>query len=70
MLERNITIKERPEKFQDSTEKFDVIITLEERVFEHVTQGRNMCVGYAIVIIMMFLTTLLTFKSADCYYYG
>ncbi len=43
MLERNVQIKERPERFQDTKEKFDVIITCESRVFEQVNQGRLAC---------------------------
>ncbi|PVU99085.1 hypothetical protein BB559_001016 [Furculomyces boomerangus] len=38
MLERNMNIKEAPQKFQDNDEQFDVIITCEERVFDAVCQ--------------------------------
>jgi len=36
MLDRNRMIKERPERLQDTDEKFDVIITAEERVYDQV----------------------------------
>eukprot|EP00048_Salpingoeca_helianthica_P021058 m.10128 g.10128 ORF g.10128 m.10128 type:complete len:265 (-) comp5543_c0_seq1:52-846(-) len=36
MLERNIGIKERPEKFQTSSETFDVIVSCEGRVFDQI----------------------------------
>ena len=34
-----MSIKERPERFQDATSQFDVIVTCESRVFEQVAQG-------------------------------
>lgn len=37
-LERNRRIKTRPEKFQDSNEKFDILITCEERVYDQVLE--------------------------------
>lgn len=36
MLDRNRRIKPHPERFQDSPERFDVIITCEERVYDQV----------------------------------
>jgi RNA polymerase II subunit A C-terminal domain phosphatase SSU72 len=36
ILDRNRRIKERPEKFQDSTTTFDVILTCEEKVYDQV----------------------------------
>lgn len=36
MLDRNRRIKKCPEKFQQCTEKFDIIITAEERVYDQV----------------------------------
>lgn len=39
MLDRNRRIKEAPERFQDYHEKFDVIITCEERVYDQVVEG-------------------------------
>lgn len=38
MLDRNRRIKSHPERFQMSTEKFDVIITCEERVYDQVVE--------------------------------
>uniref|UniRef100_A0A069DP41 RNA polymerase II subunit A C-terminal domain phosphatase SSU72 n=1 Tax=Panstrongylus megistus TaxID=65343 RepID=A0A069DP41_9HEMI len=38
MLDRNRRIKTRPERFQSSTEKFDVVITCEERVYDQVVE--------------------------------
>jgi len=39
MLIRNSKIKERPQRFQDSTEQFAIIITFEDRVFDIVCEG-------------------------------
>lgn len=39
MLDRNRRIKTGPERFQSSTEKFDIIITCEERVYDQVIEG-------------------------------
>lgn len=36
MLDRNRRIKRNPEKFQRCTERFDIIITVEERVYDQV----------------------------------
>ncbi|VVC86345.1 RNA polymerase II subunit A C-terminal domain phosphatase SSU72-like [Leptidea sinapis] len=38
MLDRNRRIKRCPERLQDSPEKFDVIITCEERVYDQVVE--------------------------------
>lgn len=38
MLDRNRRIKPKPERFQESTEVFDVLVTCEERVFDQVMQ--------------------------------
>ncbi|CAB3376342.1 RNA polymerase II subunit A C-terminal domain phosphatase SSU72 [Cloeon dipterum] len=38
MLERNRRIKQRPERFQLTKEKFDVIISCEERVYDQVIE--------------------------------
>ncbi|KAF4528020.1 hypothetical protein B566_EDAN002203, partial [Ephemera danica] len=38
MLDRNRRIKPHPERFQTSGEKFDVIITCEERVYDQVIE--------------------------------
>ena len=34
ILDRNRRIKDRPEKFQDTKEKFDIILTCEERCYD------------------------------------
>ncbi|KAG4071289.1 hypothetical protein HA402_003993 [Bradysia odoriphaga] len=38
MLDRNRRIKKHPEKFQTCTERFDIIITAEERVYDQVIE--------------------------------
>lgn len=38
MLERNKRIKRGPQKFQNSNERFDVIICLEERVYDQIVE--------------------------------
>lgn len=38
MLERNKRIKPMPERFQDSSEEFDVIFTVEERIYDAVLE--------------------------------
>ena len=40
MLDRNRRIKPRPERFQSCKERFDVIVTCEERVYDQVLEGR------------------------------
>ncbi|CAG9767544.1 unnamed protein product [Ceutorhynchus assimilis] len=37
-LDRNRRIKSHPQKFQDTTEKFDILITCEERVYDQVLE--------------------------------
>jgi RNA polymerase II subunit A C-terminal domain phosphatase SSU72 len=39
MLDRNKRIKPRPERFQTSSDKFDILITCEERVYDQVIEG-------------------------------
>lgn len=39
MLDRNKRIKTRPERFQSCKEKFDLVITCEERVYDQVLEG-------------------------------
>lgn len=38
MLDRNRRIKKQPEKFQHCQDKFDIIITAEERVYDQVIE--------------------------------
>lgn len=37
-LDRNRRIKTHPEKFQEANEKFDILITCEERVYDQVLE--------------------------------
>ena len=39
MLERNKRIKPMPERFQEASEEFDVIFTVEERIYDAVLEG-------------------------------
>ena len=41
MLDRNRRMKERPEKFQDCPDVFDLIITVEERIYDSVVEGEK-----------------------------
>ena len=43
MLDRNRRMKERPEKFQDCPDVFDIIITVEERIYDSVVEGKRQC---------------------------
>ncbi|MCL4147638.1 UNVERIFIED_CONTAM: hypothetical protein GTU68_021444 [Idotea baltica] len=38
MLDRNRRIKNEPQKFQDSKEKFDIIVSCEERVYDQILE--------------------------------
>ncbi|XP_064642444.1 RNA polymerase II subunit A C-terminal domain phosphatase SSU72-like [Lineus longissimus] len=38
MLDRNLRIKEKPQRFQGCNDKFDIVITCEERVFDQVVE--------------------------------
>lgn len=39
MLDRNKRIKSKPERFQNCKDKFDLVITCEERVYDQVLEG-------------------------------
>lgn len=41
MLERNMKIKNAPQRWQEQRNVFDVIITFEERVFDHIIEGAS-----------------------------
>lgn len=45
MLDRNRRMKEKPEKFQDSPDVFDLIITVEERIYDSVVEGEKNVLG-------------------------
>lgn len=38
MLDRNRRIKEHPERFQETDEEFDLVVTVEERVYDQVIE--------------------------------
>lgn len=38
ILDRNMRIKEKPQKFQESRDQYDVILTCEERVYDAVVE--------------------------------
>lgn len=44
MLDRNRRIKSCPERFQSCYEQFDVIFTVEERVYDQVVEGELMII--------------------------
>lgn len=39
MVLRNSKIKDKPQRFQDNKDEFDIIITFEDRVFDIVCEG-------------------------------
>lgn len=41
MLDRNKRIKSKPERFQNCKDKFDLVVTCEERVYDQVVEGEN-----------------------------
>lgn len=41
MLDRNRRIKSKPERFQDGSNKYDCVVTCEERVYDQVIEGRS-----------------------------
>ena len=45
MLDRNRRIKPKPERFQACKDKFDVVITCEERVYDQVLEGKFWVIG-------------------------
>ena len=38
MLDRNRRIKPHPERFQETEEEFDLVVTVEERVYDQVIE--------------------------------
>jgi RNA polymerase II subunit A C-terminal domain phosphatase SSU72 len=57
MLDRNRRIKTRPERFQLNFDKFDVIFTCEERVYDQVVEGND-----------VYLLIVLQCTHMSCYY--
>ena len=39
MIERNMRVKPKPERFQECKDQFDIIFTVEERIFDQVIEG-------------------------------
>lgn len=52
MLDRNRRIKSRPERFQDTKENFDIVITAEERVYDQVVESKQ-CGCFIVILIMV-----------------
>lgn len=43
MLDRNRRIKAHPERFQETQEEFDLVVTVEERVYDQVIECKYTC---------------------------
>ena len=43
MLDRNRRIKAHPERFQETEEEFDLVVTVEERVYDQVIECKYLC---------------------------
>ena len=43
MLDRNRRIKAHPERFQETEEEFDLVVTVEERVYDQVIECKYTC---------------------------
>ena len=46
MLDRNRRIKEKPERFQENQDEFDLIVTCQERVFDQVLESKSLSTLY------------------------
>lgn len=57
MLDRNKRIKANPERFQEATDEFDLIITAEERVFDQVIERKFTMIT---ILLMPYVTTIIT----------
>lgn len=57
MLDRNKRIKSKPERFQSCKDKFDLVITCEERVYDQVLEGERdfLLERFLFFIIFIFL---------------
>ena len=58
MLDRNRRIKPKPERFQACDEKFDVVVSCEERVYDQVIEGN-----------MLYLTVKLSDAAIFFYFF-
>lgn len=56
MLDRNKRIKIRPERFQQTKEKFDVIVTCEERVYDQVIECKYLINVYISLKVVFTIT--------------
>ena len=63
MLDRNRRIKSMPERFQEAKEQFDVIFTVEERIYDSVLAGRNWAFLYARLLFSATVCALLLLGS-------
>ena len=66
MLERNKRIKPTPERFQDTSEEFDVIFTVEERIYDAVLEG--VCPYNKAVIMIPVILSLLVYSVHSALY--
>ena len=48
MLDRNRRIKPHPERFQSTTEQFNLILTCEERVYDQVIESNDYFLSFQI----------------------
>lgn len=53
MLDRNRRIKPKPERFQDVVEEFDVIFTVEERIYDAVIEGVLMSYDFMVHVLCL-----------------
>ena len=60
MLERNKRIKPVPERFHDSVEEFDVIFTVEERIYDAVLEGVSYYYDSSWYVVLLPLITYYT----------
>ena len=55
MLDRNRRIKSCPERFQETDEQFDVIFTVEERIYDAVLEGSTFKKKWAELFVVYML---------------
>ena len=63
MLDRNRRIKSCPERFQSCYEQFDVIFTVEERVYDQVVEGKLMIILLIKIIESIELNSELSMRT-------